>query len=439
MNIGHECETIEFKKTTSELKKGIISIASILNKHSKGIVYFGVKDNGDVVGVDIGDDTLRKISSSIRNNIQPSIIFDVNLKATIDGKSFIEITFSGDKTPYSAYGRYYLRFHDEDTQMDNDALRDYMLSSRKDYSEWENKKSQSTIDDVDEVELKKYVERANEIKRLSIEYHDVKTTLGKLGLLFDDVFLNNAGEALFSVCKPVRLKVAKFASENRTTIIEMDNFDGNIFECIKKGENFYAGNINWNIDVTGATQHTERPEIPMVAIHEILVNAFSHGEYNSSTDFELDIYSNRVCIYSPGFFPKPYTPEDFANKGIEPIPLNLKISNVLYKDGTIEQISSGFNRTFTECTKYGVEYEYLDTGYGFRFTFYRPDSRQKKLSKTDRSIMEKMSANPSVTYIDLSEECSVSESTVLRSIRKLKQMGLVVREGSDKNGSWIIR
>lgn len=50
MNIGKESELIEFKKSTSESKEGIISIASILNKHKKGTLYFGVKDNGDVVG-----------------------------------------------------------------------------------------------------------------------------------------------------------------------------------------------------------------------------------------------------------------------------------------------------------------------------------------------------------------------------------------------------
>lgn len=45
-----ENEVIEFKKTTSELKEGIISIASILNKHGSGKLYFGIKDNGDVIG-----------------------------------------------------------------------------------------------------------------------------------------------------------------------------------------------------------------------------------------------------------------------------------------------------------------------------------------------------------------------------------------------------
>ena len=50
MNLGMESETLEFKKSTSELNAGIISLASMLNKHGEGTLYFGVKNNGDVIG-----------------------------------------------------------------------------------------------------------------------------------------------------------------------------------------------------------------------------------------------------------------------------------------------------------------------------------------------------------------------------------------------------
>ena len=39
-----ENEVIEFKKTTGELKEGIISIVAILNKHQSGKLYFGIKE-----------------------------------------------------------------------------------------------------------------------------------------------------------------------------------------------------------------------------------------------------------------------------------------------------------------------------------------------------------------------------------------------------------
>ena len=62
MNLGMESETIEFKKSTSELEKGVISLSAMLNKHCEGTVYFGVSNNGEIIGQkEINDNTLRDI------------------------------------------------------------------------------------------------------------------------------------------------------------------------------------------------------------------------------------------------------------------------------------------------------------------------------------------------------------------------------------------
>ena len=53
-----EDEMTELKKSTSELKEAIISIVSILNKHQKGTLYFGIKNDGTILGQEIGEDTL---------------------------------------------------------------------------------------------------------------------------------------------------------------------------------------------------------------------------------------------------------------------------------------------------------------------------------------------------------------------------------------------
>ena len=43
-----ESETIEFKKTAIELKEGVLSLTSILNKSGACTVYSGVKNDGTV-------------------------------------------------------------------------------------------------------------------------------------------------------------------------------------------------------------------------------------------------------------------------------------------------------------------------------------------------------------------------------------------------------
>ncbi len=68
-----ESETLELKKSTSELKEAIISIVAILNKHQKGELYFGVDRDGKVVGQTITENTLREVSRAISERIEPKI------------------------------------------------------------------------------------------------------------------------------------------------------------------------------------------------------------------------------------------------------------------------------------------------------------------------------------------------------------------------------
>ena len=49
-NKFQEDEITELKISTSELKEAIVSIVSVLNKHRHGKLYFGIKDDGTVVG-----------------------------------------------------------------------------------------------------------------------------------------------------------------------------------------------------------------------------------------------------------------------------------------------------------------------------------------------------------------------------------------------------
>lgn len=438
MNIGNETETIEFKKSTSEVKEGLISISSMLNKHGKGLLYFGVKNNGEVSGQQIGERTLTELSEKISSSVKPVFLYEINQRNTTDGKTFIEVSFSGDRQPYSAFGRYYLRYHDEDRQMDNEQLRAFYLSQRKDYNEWEMADSGCPIDDTDEALLQEYVDEAKRHKRLRYQYTDKETMLGKLGLLYQKSRLNNAGNVLFSAKQPVRLKLAKFASDTRLTILALEIFDGNVFECIRKAMDFYSENVDWNIVLDGGIKRREQPEIPLEAIREIVVNAFSHGDYHANTDFELDIYSNRVCIYSPGQFPKPYTPEQFATEAIEPIPLNIKISDVLFRNGTIEQISTGFERAFHLCRKYDIAYSYTETANGFRFVFYRNGKTANERNEIEKTIINAIAKNEKTTAASLAKEMDVSERTVQRWMKKLKTKGVLERVGNNGNGYWRV-
>ncbi len=49
-NLGSETELVEFKRTTAEQKLATDSMVAMLNRSGAGTLFFGVKDNGDVLG-----------------------------------------------------------------------------------------------------------------------------------------------------------------------------------------------------------------------------------------------------------------------------------------------------------------------------------------------------------------------------------------------------
>lgn len=441
MNIGKETELIEFKKSTSETKEGIISIASILNKHKQGTIYFGVKDNGDVIGQEIGKDTERKLSRDISDNIKPSIWYEITTKHSDDGKAFIEVTFNGSNSPYSAYGKYYERFADEDKQIFHEELERLFKERQKDYSEWEKSLSTETALDVDDELLKKVIADGNDNGRIKYEYTEAVSILTKLGLYnAQQGLLTNAGRVLFSKNHPVLLKTAIYATTTKDTFIKLNHFEGNIFECIEEGISFILSAIDWNIVIDGKSRRSEEPEIPQKAIREMVVNAFAHGCYFSNTSFAIEVFSDKVMIYSPGMFPIGFTPEDFAENAAEPIMLNPKIVNVLFKCSVIESFGTGFERTFNSCKLAGVKYEYEHTKTGFRFIFYRVHGQTKvhKMSVSEKAIYDLLRECDYLTNTELAHKIGRTEKTVYRALKSLKENGYIVREGTNSSGYWKI-
>ena len=144
-----ENEKLEFKKSTSELKQAIVSISSMLNKNNYGVLYFGVNNEGEIVGQQIGKDTTKDISVQIKNNIRPVINPSISI-IKVDETEIVKVEAFGEDTPYSAYGRYYIRSDDEDLVMSNAQLESFFINKNIDYSKWENEITQYGVEVIDE-------------------------------------------------------------------------------------------------------------------------------------------------------------------------------------------------------------------------------------------------------------------------------------------------
>ena len=456
-------ETLEFKKTTAQLKEAVISICAMLNKHNVGIVYFGIKDDGSVFGQDIGRKTLSDISHELRNNLKPTPDISITSE-TIDEKNVIKVFATGDDTPYSAYGRYYIRIHDADVFMDSGLLWKYFESKEKTYSKWEEKTTSFNIDHVNEDLLIHYIRSANDTGRLNYIYRNPEEALRKLNLIDEDGFLNNAGYFLFGNDGPVLLKEVIYPTDERNSFTDLKQFRGNIIECIGEGLKYIQNNIHYLSEIVG-TRRVETPEIPLGALREIVINSFAHCRYQKGDSNEIAITKSNVRIYNPGSILNDADPIDFASGKIGSKIRNPLIATVLFKNGMIDAFGTGFDRAFRLCAESGVNYEYYSDEYGFTFLFKRKnydkinkqndkinDSGDKingnndkiksvKTTKTttlDDKILLIISEDSSITIPKIAERVQKSEATVYRHIEKLISDGKIERVGSRKSGSWKV-
>lgn len=450
MNLGKESETLEFKKTTGELKEGMVSIVAILNKHGVGTLYFGVKPNGDVVGQEVSESSLRDVSRLVYETIKPQI-YPVIVEEVLDGRHVIKVEFSGEDRPYSAAGRYYLRTADEDREVTPAELKQFFIANE--YKEkWEKTKTDILAKNIDKQAIKTFCSKAISAGRMADGKYTAPTILKRFGLV-DGEYLTNAGNVLFGNTKPVTLKTAIFATDEKLTFLDMQMYEDNIFNLLNTAEMYILKNIRWKTEIVGADRE-EIPEIPVAVIREVLANSFAHAVYNGNTYHEICIHPDKITIYSPGTYASSYKPEDYITKNLPSSIRNATISKVLYLNKSIEQFGSGFKRINSLCKDAKIRYSYQVSDFGFTFIIYRnTESSAKKindndvtanvtvnvtLNKTEQAVYNLLVINQNYTRDELAEATSKTVRTIQRVLDSLKAKDLIERVGSDKTGYWKI-
>ena len=61
------------------------------------------------------------------------------------------------------------------------------------------------------------------------------------------------------------------------------------------------------------------------------------------------------------------------------------------------------------------------------------------VNSTQKKILDILDENNSATYEQLAKAIGVSPATIKRNVKKLCDMGLIRRIGSDKTGHWEVR
>jgi predicted HTH transcriptional regulator len=258
-----ESETLELKRSTSELKEGVISVSAILNKNRKGVLYFGVRNDGIVLGQAVSEQTLRDVSRMISERIEPRIYPKVE-RVKLSGKGCIRVRFSGEDAPYLAFGRAYIRVGEEDRQLSARELERMFLRRNRDHAPWESELSERGLSEVHAPTLRRVIKEANAAGRIDFKFGTVKGTLTKLGIMAGGRLLK-AAEVLFCKNNSLEVQAAVFAGADKTTFIDIKQFKGNLYGLLDQSETYVKEHIDWRVRF-GKLEREEIPEVPVDAL-----------------------------------------------------------------------------------------------------------------------------------------------------------------------------
>jgi len=170
------------------------------------------------------------------------------------------------------------------------------------------------IADLDTDYFKAFFER-NFSESLDDQDLPLRVLLQNMNLMANGIF-NVSGALLFARNPSLRLPVfitkaiAFLGKEiHETNYIDSQDITGKIADVFQKSISFVLGNIRHVQGDQGVNAPGE-PEIPRIALEELIANALIHRDYFVSAPVRILVFSDRVEIISPGHLPNNLTIEN---------------------------------------------------------------------------------------------------------------------------------
>jgi ATP-dependent DNA helicase RecG len=452
-----ESDTLEFKKSTAQLKAAVETLCAFLN-HQGGTVLIGVDGQGRMIGQDVTDSTQQEIANELKK-MEPPAQIQVNYLLLSNKKQIIILQVSlGVHAPYIYDGRAFQRKLTSTQRMPQQRY-DQLISQRHqlNYS-WESFPARGyTFQDLDENLILGVVRKAVEKERLPeiALRQSLSEVLEKLELSQEGQ-IHNAAVALFGKrfnadfiqCE---LKVARFKGVDRHEFLDSNLIRNNFFELLEAGLLFARRHLPLAAHIeSGQVERVETPLIPFNAIREALINALCHRNYSDrGGSVGLAIYDDRMEIFNDGGLLQEVTLEKI--KAGYSKPRNPIMANVLYRCNVIERWGRGIREIIQSCLKAGdPEPQFKVDGIEFKVIFPFPTSLKletfkatyplEQLTLRQREIIQILQdENQGLKATQIREKMlePPAERTLRENLTELKQLGIIESRGQARATVWF--
>lgn len=373
-----ESDTLEFKKSTAELRRVGQTLCSFLNGNG-GMVLIGVSPDGKAVGQHVGDDTLRDIAGML-GRFEPAARVELE-RIPVEGKReviVLAVAAERDYVPYASDGRPCKRIGSTTSVMPQEEYARLLLDRTHSRQRWENQIAFGvTLDDLDREEILRTRQTAIEQRRLSAGTSmDSGDILDRLSLRVDGQ-ITNAAQILYGTqFQPYYsqglLKLGRF----RGTAILGDILDNkqehmHAFAMVREAMAWLdrtlpiASQFPTGGRLTDRILRKDRLPVPADALREIIINAVIHRDLsNGSSYVAIAVFDDRIEVSSYGDLPTGVRPEMLAQDH-KSKPRNPLIAGAFHRTGAIEVWGRGTNRVIDACRADGLADPIFSTEGGF--------------------------------------------------------------------------
>lgn len=409
-----------------------------------GRFIIGRRDDGTFIGVQDVKSTLKSVSDSIQNVL--------GISATVRSQTFdgvacivVDVLVGRNKIDYD--GRFYKRVGNTTHLIRREELKDIISEERGLF--WMDESSGQSPDSISIDAVRRFVDMGKGVDRIpkGIDAADVGAILDRYGLLCDDGMVTIAGILLFS--EHPRMT-------NRGAFMKIGEFDG---DGVLRREDIVDAPLvlvpDLAVDILfdryipptfryeGALRRLADP-YPRDGIRELIVNAVVHMDYRSKEPVTVSVHPDRVEVFGFGGLPDGWTVETLVGRH-RSIPRNQTLADVFHDAGYVENWAQGIRRVLDSCEANGnPRPEFALEREGLSVTISSADRQTMETTtgfvptENQRLILDCIASDPSLTQMRISEMTGLSERTIRNNLSKLVDSGIVRREGSKRDGKWVI-
>ena len=427
--MNFETENIEFKSGfTEEIYKEVIAFANT----DGGVLYIGIDNDGNAVGLNNVDDEYTRITNGIRDAILSNATMFV--KYTIQENKVVRITISeGTNKPYYLRSKglkpngVYVRQGTSSVQASNEQIRQMIKDS--DGDDFESMRSL-------EQELT-FASAVAAFESYGVDFSEEKyLALGMINK--NDGLFTNLALLMSDQCQH-SIKVAVFGDDENTTFKDNREFKGSIFKQIDEAFR-YIMLSNRTSSVFKGLERIDKSDYPEAALREALLNSVVHRDYSYSGSIIININDKQMEFVSIGGLLPGLTADDIRS-GISQ-PRNKNLAEVFHRLKLIEAYGTGIRRIYKLYENCSVQPRIEVTHNTFKMilpnmSVAEPLAVETYLTPQKEQILDFISKNGQITEAEIMELLGVKRTRAYTVAKQMCDENLIVAVGRGVNKKYI--